>query len=108
MFFLQEPVHMGIFDQVIDEDSACEDMSEEEGDNDGAAQERSFFSEHLLSKLSPRMTNFIVRFFSGCSLILGFVFLISLGPIGLIALVRLTFVLLYYLNHLFRLLLSLC
>ena len=78
-----------------DTDSACEeDILDDEllGDEPDSIipQQVLDLADHALAKLPPRWRNWITRVISGLSLISGFSFLISLGPIGLFFLVSKT------------------
>ena len=78
-----------------DTDSACEeDIFDDEikevlGDEPESVipQHVLDLADHALAKLPPRWRNWITRVISGLTLISGFSFLISLGPIGLFFLV---------------------
>ena len=76
----------GYFDQIHsgeDEDSACEDLEEE----DPAASEASIVPEGVMQRLAPRTLNFVIRGFSGLTLLSSFVGLVAMGPSGLLLLV---------------------
>ena len=73
-------------------DSACEeDILDDEllGEEPESIipQQVLDLADHALARLPPRWRNWITRVISGLSLISGFSFLISLGPIGLFFLV---------------------
>jgi len=75
----------GYFDQIHsgeDEDSACEDLEEE----DPAASEASIVPEGVMQRLAPRTLNFVIRGFSGLTLLSSFVGLVAMGPSGLLLL----------------------
>ena len=74
-----------------DTDSACEedlfDEDEIEEPESIIPQTVLIVADNALANLSPRWRNWITRVISGLTLISGFSFLVSLGPIGLIFLV---------------------
>ena len=79
-----------VFKDGEETDSACEEdiLDEDIEDPEPLIPQTVLdFADTALAKLPPRWRNWITRMISGCTLISGFSFLVSLGPIGLISLV---------------------
>ena len=77
-------------DSACKEDIFGDDIKEILGDEPESIIPRQVLdlADHALARLPPIWRNWITRVISGFSLISGFSFLISLGPIGLFFLVR--------------------